>query len=80
MTPSPPDPSLPGRLRAFNELLPLAGDSPNAVLSLSDDDAPVPASAMPPEEWQGILILFRPHRVYPLMGYRLRAWPEDGQV
>jgi len=26
MTPSPPDPSLPARLREFHERLPLAGD------------------------------------------------------
>jgi len=54
MTPSPPDPSLPARLRAFHEGLPLAGDPPNALLSLPDDrilylaavlrDTPVPAS------------------------------------
>ena len=32
---------------------------------------------MPMEEWQGVLELLRPHGVYPLMAYRLRAWPED---
>ena len=30
MTPSPPDPSLPARLREFHRQLPLAGDPPNA--------------------------------------------------
>ena len=32
---------------------------------------------MSPEEWQGFLDLLRPHGVYPLMAYRLRAWPAD---
>ncbi len=37
MTPAPPDPSLPSRLRAFHERLPLAGDPLNGLLSLPDD-------------------------------------------
>ncbi|NLX48333.1 MAG: hypothetical protein GXY82_00355 [Methanospirillum sp.] len=35
--PSPPHPSLPSRLCGFHERLPLAGDPPNALLSLPDD-------------------------------------------
>ena len=64
-TPSPPDPSLPARLRAFHQRLPLAGDPPNALLTLPDDrilylaailrDTPVPAPALPAEEWREIL-------------------------
>ncbi len=87
MTPAPPDPSLPSRLRAFHERLPLAGDPPNALLALPDDrllylgallrDTPQPAPAMTPEEWQAFLDLLRPHGVFPLLAYRLRAWPED---
>ena len=83
----PPDPSLPARLRAFHERLPLAGDPRNAVLALPDDrllylvavlrDTPPPAPAMSPEAWQGFLDLLKPHGVSPLMAYRLRAWPED---
>jgi hypothetical protein len=82
-----PDPSLPGRLREFHERLPLAGDPPNAVLSLPDDrilylaailrDTPVPAPALSLEEWQAFLDHLRPHGVYPLIAYRLRSWPED---
>ncbi len=34
---TPPDPSLPGRFREFHVRLPLAGDPPNALLSLPDD-------------------------------------------
>jgi hypothetical protein len=58
MTPSPPDPSLPARLREFHERLPLAGDPPNALLALPDDrilaprDTPVPAPELPAGEWQ----------------------------
>ena len=37
MTPAPPDPSLPSRLRAFHQRLPLAGTPPNALLSLPGD-------------------------------------------
>ena len=54
--PCTPDASLPSRLRAFHERLPLAGDPPNAVLSLPDDrllylvpilrDTPQPAPAL----------------------------------
>ncbi len=87
MTPSPPAPSLPARLRAFHERLPLAGDPPNAVLSLPDDqvlylvailrDTPQPPPAMSPDEWQGFLDTLRPHGVYPLMAHRLRSWPAE---
>jgi len=87
MTPSPPDPSLPARLREFHERLPLAGDPPNALLSLPDDrilylaailrDTPVSAPALSAEEWQAFLDHLRPHGVYPLMAYRLRAWPAE---
>ena len=87
MTPAPPDPSLPAKLREFHQRLPLAGDPPNALLSLPDDrilylaavlrDTPVPAPALSAEEWQEFLDHLRPHGVYPLMAYRLRAWPEE---
>ena len=87
MSAAPPDPSLPARLREFHARLPLAGDPPNAVLALPDDrllylvailrDTPQPAPALSPEEWQAFFDLLRPHGVYPLMAYRVRAWPED---
>ena len=87
MIPAPPDPSLPARLREFHERLPLAGDPPNAVLSLPDDrlcylaavlrDTPQPPPAMSPEEWQTFLDLLRPHGVCPLMAYRQRSWPAE---
>ena len=34
---TPPDPALPAILREFHQRLPLAGDPPNALLSLPDD-------------------------------------------
>ena len=56
----PPDSSLPARLREFHERLPLAGDPPNALLSLPDDwiiylaailrDSPMPAPALSHDE------------------------------
>ena len=61
----------------------------NALLSLPDDqllylvailrDTPQPPPALSPEEWQAFLDLLRPYGVYPLLAYRLRAWPEDCQ-
>ena len=83
MSPEPPDPSLPARLREFHARLPLAGDPPNTVLSLPDDrvlrprNTPGPAPALPAEEWQEFLDPLKPHGVYPLLAYRLRAWPAD---
>jgi hypothetical protein len=84
---TPPDPSLPARLREFHERLPLAGDPPDALLALPDDrilylaavlrDTPIPAPALSADEWQAFLDHLRPHGVYPLMAYRLRAWPEE---
>ncbi len=81
MTPSPPDPSLPARLREFHQRLPLAGDPPDALLSLPDDrilalrDMPVPALALSLDEWREFLDLLRPHGVYPPMACRPRSWP-----
>ncbi len=84
---TPPDPSLPARLREFHERLPLAGDPPNALLSLPDDrllylaavlrDTPVPAPALSLDDWREFRDLLVPHGVFPLLAYRLRAWPED---
>ena len=81
------DPSLHSRLRELHQKLPLAGDPPNALLSLPDDrilylaailrDTPQPAPDLSSEEWREFLDRLRPHGVYPLMVYRLRAWPED---
>ncbi len=76
------DPTLPARLRAFHERLPLAGDRgtlpDDQVLYLAAilRDTPVPAPALSPEAWQGFRDVLRPHGVYPLLAYRLRAWPE----
>ncbi len=40
-------------------------------------DTPQPPPAMSPWEWQGFRDTLVPHGVYPLMAYRLRAWPAD---
>ncbi len=82
-----PGPSLPACLREFHQRLPLAGDPPNAVLSLPDDrllylvailrDTPQQPPVLDPEEWQAFLDLLRPHGVFPLLAYRLRSWPEN---
>ena len=81
---SPPDPSLPVRLRAFHQRLPLAGDPPNLVTLLDDQllflaavlrDTLQSALAMTSEAWQGFLDYLKPHGVMPLMAYRLRTWP-----
>ncbi|MEN6342148.1 MAG: hypothetical protein ABFC89_06260 [Methanospirillum sp.] len=70
MIPAPPDPSLPARLREFHQKLPLAGDRPNAHLSLPDDkflylaailrDTPVTAPVLSPEEWTEALDCRKP--------------------
>ena len=82
-----PDPSLPARLREFHAELPLAGDSPNALLALPDDrvlylaaglrDSPQQPPPLSLEEWREFLGLLRPHGVHALLAYRLSAWPED---
>ena len=80
---APVDSPVPVRRRVFHEKRPLGGDPLNAVLALPDDrilrprDTPIPAPVLSAEEWQGFLDLLKPHGVYPLMAYRLRAWPED---
>ncbi|HIH04545.1 MAG TPA: nucleotidyltransferase family protein [Methanoregulaceae archaeon] len=86
---SPPDPSLPGRLREFHVRLPLAGGRPNALLALLAGrvlslvallrDTPQPPPALSLEAWREFLDLLRPHGVYPLHAYRLRSWAEDGR-
>ncbi len=87
MTPAPLDPSLNARLRESHAELPLAGGRPNTVLALPDNrllylaavlrDTPVPAPALSLEVWRAFRYLLVPHGVYPLLAYRLRAWPED---
>ena len=79
MTPLPPDPSLPARLREFHQKLPLAGDPPNALLSLPDDripalrNTPVPAPALSLDDWRESRERLAPHGVYPLMACRLQS-------
>jgi hypothetical protein len=87
MSPVQPDPALPERLRAFHQKLPLEGDPPNALLSVSDDwllylvailrDSPLPAPPLSLSEWKEFCDLLVPHRVFPLLAYRLRAWPPE---
>lgn len=85
MTPAPPDPTLPARLRAFQERMLLASDSWTSLLSQSDDRilylaailrySPVPAPALSPEECREFIDRFTPHGVYQLLAPCLGAWP-----
>ncbi|MEN6341201.1 MAG: hypothetical protein ABFC89_01440 [Methanospirillum sp.] len=78
MSPDAPDPSLPARLRELHARLPLAGDRPNALLSLPDDrilflaavlrDTPKAAPALAPEEVGEFLDLLPPHGIYAPRG------------
>ncbi|MCX5842056.1 MAG: nucleotidyltransferase family protein, partial [Deltaproteobacteria bacterium] len=79
--------SLPDALRNFHRHLPLAGDPPNALLSLSDDlltylmaairNTPRSPPDLSPDDWHNFLTLLRPHWIFPLITFHLRAWPEE---
>ncbi|MCX6688455.1 MAG: nucleotidyltransferase family protein, partial [Methanoregula sp.] len=81
--------SLPERLREFHEHLPLSGDPPNALLSLSDDllcyliaairNTPCSPPDLSPDDWQNLLTLLRPYMIFPLITSHLRNWPEECQ-
>jgi len=82
-------PSLPKRLREFHERLPLAGDPPNALLSISDDlliyliaairNTPCSPPDLSVEEWHNFFAQLRPHMIFPLITFHLRTWTEDCQ-
>ncbi len=81
--------SLPDALRDFHKHLPLAGDPPNALLSLPDDlllyligairNTPQSPPDLSVEEWHNFFTLIRPHMIFPLITFYLRTWPEDCQ-
>ncbi|MCX6692550.1 MAG: nucleotidyltransferase family protein [Methanoregula sp.] len=85
-----PEPvSLLNTLKTFHHGIPLAGDPPNALLSLPDDlltyliaairNAPQPAPDILPDDWQSFLALLRPHAIVPLLAFHVRTWPEECQ-
>ncbi len=37
----------------------------------------MPAPALSLDEWRAFRDLLVPHGVFPLLAYRLRAWPDD---
>ncbi len=92
MKPHPAGPPAPRGLRAFQARLPLAGDPPNALLSLLDDrflslaavlpDTPQPAPALSPKEWQAFFDRLVPHGAFPAPGAltpsRARGLPAAG--
>jgi hypothetical protein len=79
--------SLPEEIRGFHKELPLAGDPPNALLSLSDDlilyliavlrNTPRSPPVLSPDDWQNFLALLRPHMIFPLIAFHVRTWPEE---
>ena len=81
--------SLPSALRKFHTKLPLAGDPPNGLLSLSDDllnyliaairNTPCPPPDHSPDEWHHFISLLRPHWILPLITFHVRTWPEECQ-
>ena len=79
--------SLPEDLRNFHKHLPLAGDPPNALLSLPDDlliyliaairNTPRSPPDLSVEEWHNFFDLLRPHWIVPLLAFHLRTWTEE---
>jgi len=79
--------SLPGALRNFHKELPLAGNPPNALLSLSDDlliyliaairNTPRSPPDLSVDDWHNFLTLLRPHWIFPLITFHVRTWPEE---
>jgi hypothetical protein len=80
-------PSLPDVLKNFHCGLPLAGDPPNALLSLPDDlltyliaairNTPQSPPDLSCDDWRNVLALLRPHMIYPLLTSHVRTWPEE---
>jgi hypothetical protein len=74
-------------LRTFHKELPLAGDPPNALLTLSDDLLSYLIAAIrntprsPPDlsldDWHNFLTLLEPHGIFPLIAFHVRTWPEE---
>ena len=77
----------PGTLRMFHRTHPLAGEVPNAILSLPDDllvyltsvirDIPSLPPQVSSDDWNNLLSLLRPHWIIPLVAATVVAWPEE---
>ncbi|MGB9176211.1 MAG: nucleotidyltransferase family protein [Methanoregula sp.] len=77
----------PGTLRLFHQSHPLAGEVPNAILSIPDDlliyltgvlrDIPSPPPRVSSNDWNNLLSLLRSHWIIPLVAATVAAWPEE---
>ena len=74
-------------LRNFHKELPLAGDPPNALLTLPDDllsyliaairNTPRSTPDLSLDAWHNLLALLQPHGIFPLIAFHVRTWPEE---
>lgn len=74
-------------IREIHSVVPLAGDPPNALLSVDDDllyyliciirNTPSVPPDRTAEEWDNLMTLLRPHRIYPLLASHLRGWDRE---
>jgi hypothetical protein len=76
-------------IREFHAGLPLMGNPPNDLLNCSDTllqylaaairNQPVSPPEIPLSEWQQFLGKLQPHRIYPLIAWHIKSWPERCQ-
>jgi hypothetical protein len=81
--------SLSDVLRKFHGHLPLAGDPPNALLSLPDAhlsyliaairNTPRSPPNLSPDGWHRFILLLQPHSIVPLIAFHIQTWPEECQ-
>lgn len=74
-------------VREIHTKIPLEGEPPNAILSLSDDLLCYLIAAIrniprtPPDlsirDWQAFLTLLQSHGITPIITYHVRTWPEE---
>ena len=79
----------PGTLRAFHQTYPLAGEVPNAILTLPDNlliyltgvirNIPSPPPQVSSSDWNNLLSLMRSHWIIPLVAATVVVWPEEYQ-
>lgn len=74
-------------IRELHSIVPLAGDPPNALLTIKDELLEYLISiiqntpSVPPvctmDEWNDLLTLLRPHGIFPLLAFHLRGWDRE---
>jgi hypothetical protein len=79
--------TLPATLRQWHTVHPLAGDPPNALLSVPDDllqyiinalrNSPCIPPVCSPEAWDHVVSCLRPHWIIPLMAFHMLSWPKE---